>query len=109
MTDPDAWMQDISAIVRQKNQAKQDAATLKHDREQHLIAEYEKVRQLVKGQPTEAFEQFGSFLNSEGETGEGAAGGLGSPSAKAARPALQAASRSASGGNRPSSSRIIMP
>ncbi|HLL51668.1 MAG TPA: hypothetical protein VK356_13450 [Thermomicrobiales bacterium] len=68
MTDPDAWMQDISAIVRQKNQAKQDAATLKHDREQHLIAEYEKVRQLVKGQPTEAFEQFGSFLNSEGET-----------------------------------------
>src|SRR5688500_12866616 len=61
-------MQDISAIVRQKNQTKQDAATLKHDREQHLIAEYEKVRQLVKGQPTEAFEQFGSYLNSEGET-----------------------------------------
>ena len=68
MTDPDAWMRDISAIVSQKNQAKQDAAKLKQDREQHAIDEYQKIRQLVQGQPTEAFEQFGSHLNSEGET-----------------------------------------
>ena len=68
MTDPDAWMQDISDIVSRKNQAKQDAAKQKQDREQQAISEYQKVRQLVQGEPTEAFEQFGSHLNSEGET-----------------------------------------
>jgi hypothetical protein len=68
VTDPDAWMNDISTIVCRKNQAKQDAAKDKRDREQQAIEEYQKVRELVQGQPTEAFEQFGSFLNAEGET-----------------------------------------
>ena len=68
MTDPDAWMNDISTIVSRKNQAKQDAARDKRDREQLAIEEYQKVRELVQGQPTEAFEQFGSYLNAEGET-----------------------------------------
>ena len=68
MTDPDAWMNDISTIVSRKNQAKQDAAKDKRDREQHAIEEYQKVRELVQGQPTEAFEEFGSYLNAEGET-----------------------------------------
>jgi hypothetical protein len=68
VTDPDAWMNDISTIVSRKNQAKQDAAKDKRDREQQAIEEYEKVRELVQGQPTEAFEQFGSYLNAEGET-----------------------------------------
>jgi len=68
MTDPDAWMNDISTIVSRKNQAKQDAARDKRDREQHAIEEYQKVRELVQGQPTEAFEQFGNYLNAEGET-----------------------------------------
>src|SRR5688572_8462413 len=61
-------MNDISTIVSRKNQAKQDAAKDKRDREQHAIEEYQKVRELVQGQPTEAFEQFASFLNAEGET-----------------------------------------
>ena len=68
MTDPDAWMTDISTIVSRKNQAKQDAARDKRDREQHAIEAYQKVRELVQGQPTEAFEQFGSYLNAQGET-----------------------------------------
>jgi hypothetical protein len=68
VTDPDAWMNDISTIVSRKNQAKQDAAKEKLDREQQAIKEYQKVRELVQGQPTEAFEQFGSYLNAEGET-----------------------------------------
>jgi hypothetical protein len=68
VTDPDAWMNDISTIVNRKNQAKQDAAKAKLDREQHAIDEFRKARELVQGQPTEAFEQFGSFLNAEGET-----------------------------------------
>jgi hypothetical protein len=61
-------MNDISTIVRRKNQAKQDAATEKRDREQQAIEEYQKVRELVQGQPTEAFERFGSYLTAEGET-----------------------------------------
>jgi hypothetical protein len=68
VTDPDAWMNDISAIVSRKKQAKQDAAKDKLDREQQAINVYQKVRELVQGQPTEAFEQFGSYLNAEGET-----------------------------------------
>jgi hypothetical protein len=68
VTDPDAWMNDISRIVSRKNQAKQDAAKEKLDREQHAVEEFQKVRELVQGQPTEAFEQFGSYLNAEGET-----------------------------------------
>jgi hypothetical protein len=68
MTDPDAWMNDISRIVSRKNQAKQDAARDKRDREQHAIEAYQTVRELVQGQPTEAFEQFGNYLNAEGET-----------------------------------------
>ena len=68
MTDPDAWMNDISTIVSRKNQAKQDAAKEKLNREQHAVEEFQKVRELVQGQPTEAFEQFGSYLNAEGET-----------------------------------------
>jgi hypothetical protein len=68
VTDPDAWMIDISTIVSRKNQAKQDAAKEKLDREQHAVEEFQKVRELVQGQPTEAFEQFGSYLNAEGET-----------------------------------------
>src|SRR5687768_5400129 len=61
-------MNDISTIVSRKNQAKQDAAKEKLDREQQAIEEFQKVRELVQGQPTEAFEQFGTFLNAEGET-----------------------------------------
>src|SRR4029450_13863295 len=61
-------MNDISTIVSRKNQAKQDAAKEKLDREQHAIEEYQKVRELVQGQPTEAFEQFGGYRNTEGET-----------------------------------------
>jgi hypothetical protein len=61
-------MNDISTIVRRKNQAKQDAATEKRDREQQALEAYQKVRELVQGQPTEAFERFGSYLNAEGET-----------------------------------------
>ena len=68
MTDPDAWMKEISTIVSRKSQAKRDAAKEKHDREQRDINEYQRVRELVLGQPTEAFEQFGSHLNAEGET-----------------------------------------
>src|SRR5215210_9395040 len=61
-------MNDISAIVNRKNQAKQAAAKDKRDREQQAIEDYQKVRELVQGQPTEAFEQFGSYLNAQGET-----------------------------------------
>ena len=68
MTDPDAWMNEISTIVGRKNQAKQDAAKEKRDREQQAVEEYQKIRELVQGQPTEAFEQFASYLNAQGET-----------------------------------------
>ena len=52
MTDPDAWMNEISTIVGRKNQAKQDAAKEKRDREQQAVEEYQKMRELVQGQPT---------------------------------------------------------
>jgi hypothetical protein len=68
VTDPDAWKNEISAIVSRKTRTKQDAANEKRDREQQAIDEYQKVRELVQGQPTEAFEQFASYLNAEGET-----------------------------------------
>ena len=68
MTEPDAWMNEISTIVSRKNQAKQNAANEKRDREQRAIEEYQNVRELVQGQPTEAFEQFASYLNAQGET-----------------------------------------
>ena len=68
MTDPDTWMNEISTIVSRKNQAKQNAANEKRDREQRAIEEYQNVRELVQGQPTEAFEQFASYLNAQGET-----------------------------------------
>ena len=68
MTEPDAWMNEISTIVSRKNQAKQDAANEKRDREQRAIDEYQTVRELLQGQPTEAFEQFASYLNAQGET-----------------------------------------
>lgn len=68
MTDPDAWMNEISTIVSRKNQAKQNAANEKRGREQRAIEEYQNVRELVQGQPTEAFEQFASYLNAQGET-----------------------------------------
>ncbi|HEX2280871.1 MAG TPA: hypothetical protein VHG52_03815 [Thermomicrobiales bacterium] len=68
MTEPDAWMNEISTIVSRKNQAKQNAAKEKRDREQRAIEEYQDVRELVQGQPTEAFEQFASYLNAQGET-----------------------------------------
>jgi len=68
LSDPDGWMKDISDIISQKNQTKQDAATQKREREQHHINEVQKVRELVTGAPTEAFEQFGSYLNAQGET-----------------------------------------
>src|SRR5215207_3173445 len=68
LSDPDAWMNDITEIVSQKNQAKQDAATQKRERERHHLDEVQKVRELVQGQPTEAFERFGSHLNAEGES-----------------------------------------
>ena len=68
MTESDAWMNEISTIVSRKNQAKQDAANEKRDREQRAIDEYQTVRELLQGQPTEAFEQFASYLNAQGET-----------------------------------------
>src|SRR5688572_20180277 len=61
-------MNDISTIVSRKNQAKQDAAKVKRDREQQAVEAFQKVRELVQGQPTDAFEQFGSYLNAQGET-----------------------------------------
>lgn len=68
LTDSDTWKNDISAIVGQKKQAKSNAAKEKQDREDTYTRAYDHVRELVKGQPTEAFEQFGSHLNAEGET-----------------------------------------
>ncbi len=68
MTEPDAWMNEISTIVGRKNQVRQDAANEKRDREQRTIEAYQNVRELVQGQPTEAFEQFASYLNAQGET-----------------------------------------
>ncbi len=68
MSDPDAWMKDITEIISQKHQAKQDAATQKREREEHQLNKVQRVRELVTGQPTEAFKQFGSHLNAEGES-----------------------------------------
>jgi hypothetical protein len=68
LSDPNAWMKDIAEIISQKHQAKQDAATQKREREEHHINKVQRVRELVTGQPTEAFEQFGSYLNAEGES-----------------------------------------
>ena len=49
MTDPDAWKNDISTIVSRKNQAKQDAAKDKLDREQHAINEYQRFASWCRG------------------------------------------------------------
>ena len=63
MTDPDAWKKASLHDREPKNQTKQDAAKDKLDREQHAINKYQLVRELVQGQPTAAFEEFGSYLN----------------------------------------------
>ncbi|MBW3632321.1 MAG: hypothetical protein KY456_04745 [Chloroflexi bacterium] len=68
MTDPDAWKKNVSDIVSHKNQATVDAAKREQDRKDHVIAELQKARELLKGQPEEGFREFASYLESQGET-----------------------------------------
>ena len=68
MTDPDAWKKNVADIVSQKNQATDDAAKREQSRKDHLIAEIQKAREILRDQPEEAFREFASYLESQGET-----------------------------------------
>ena len=68
MADPDAWKKNVSDIVSHKNQATVDAAKREQDRKDHVIAELQKARELLKGQPEDGFREFASYLESQGET-----------------------------------------
>jgi hypothetical protein len=68
LTDPDAWKKNVSDIVSQKNQATDDAAKREQSRKDHLIAEIQKAREILRVQPEEAFREFASYLESQGET-----------------------------------------
>ena len=68
MTDPDAWKKNVADIVSQKNQATDDAAKREQSRKDHLIAENQKAREILRDQPEEAFREFASYLESQGET-----------------------------------------
>ena len=67
MTDPDAWKKSVADIVSQKNQATDDAAKREQTRKDHLIAEVQKAREILRGQPEEAFREFARYLESQGE------------------------------------------
>jgi len=68
LTDPDAWKKNVADIVSQKNQATDDAAKREQSRKDHLIAENQKAREILRDQPEEAFREFASYLESQGET-----------------------------------------
>ena len=68
MTDPDAWKKSVADIVSQKNQATVDAAKREQSRKDHVIAEHQKARELLRDQPDEGFREFASYLASQGET-----------------------------------------
>ena len=68
MTDPDAWKKNVADIVSKKNQATDDAAKREQGRKDHLIAENQKARESLRDQPEEAFREFASYLESQGET-----------------------------------------
>jgi hypothetical protein len=68
LTDPDAWKKNVADIVSQKNQATDDAAKREQNRKDHLIAEIQKAREILRDQPEEAFREFASYLESQGET-----------------------------------------
>lgn len=68
MTDPHAWKKNVADIVSQKNQATADAAEREQSRKDHVIAEYQKAREILQGQPEEGFREFASYLESQGET-----------------------------------------
>ena len=68
MTDPDAWKKNVADIVSQKNQATDDAAKREQSRKDHLLAEIQKAREILRDQPEEAFREFASYLESQGET-----------------------------------------
>jgi hypothetical protein len=68
LTDPDAWKKNVADIVSQKNQATDDAAKREQSRKDHLIAENQKARENLRDQPEEAFREFASYLESQGET-----------------------------------------
>jgi hypothetical protein len=68
LTDPDAWKKNVADIVSQKNQATDDAAKREQSRKDHVIAENQKAREILRDQPEEAFREFASYLESQGET-----------------------------------------
>jgi hypothetical protein len=68
LTDPDAWKKNVADIVSQKIQATDDAAKREQNRKDHLIAEIQKAREILRDQPEEAFREFASYLESQGET-----------------------------------------
>jgi hypothetical protein len=68
LADPHAWKKNVSDIVSHKNQVTVDAAKREQDRKDHVIAELQKARELLKGQPEDGFREFASYLESQGET-----------------------------------------
>jgi len=68
LTDPDAWKKNVADIVSQKNQATDDAVKREQSRKDHLIAENQKAREILQDEPEEAFREFASYLESQGET-----------------------------------------
>ncbi len=68
MTDPDAWKKNVADIVSQRNRAKDDAAKRDQRRKDHLTEEHQKARETLQRQPAEGFQEFTSYLQSQGET-----------------------------------------
>jgi hypothetical protein len=68
LTDPDAWKKNVADIVSQKNQAKDAAAKREQVRKDQVLAEHERAREVLRGQPEEGFQEFAAYLQSQGET-----------------------------------------
>ena len=68
LTDPDAWKKNVSDIVSQKAQDRGEKAAREQTRKDLLLAEREKARVILRGEPLEGFREFASYLESQGET-----------------------------------------
>jgi hypothetical protein len=74
MSDPNAWQKGITDIVSEKNRQRDEAAKQARDDETHFVAEYRKIRDILRRQPQAAFEEFATFIRTQRETATVSAG-----------------------------------
>lgn len=68
LSDPEAWKKNVSDIVSQKAQDRDDKATREQTRKDHLLAEREGARVILRGEPHEGIREFAAYLELQGET-----------------------------------------